>query len=468
MAHHNARGIMNSFLPLLCLAVLIASTPTARSTAGSSIRGERRIASTLLRDITIIDGTGAPARTHMDLLITDGRIAAIGATGTLRTAGDVPVSDLSGRFVVPGFIDAHVHLATFEREPAVQDALLRAALLGGVTTVRDMGGNIDEMRAIASRSRVASAPLARVFYSAVISGPESMWFRNERRQYFAGRYPVGRSPGVRELVSEAEVAAAIEDARRTGAQGIKLYANLPPALLTSLSAAAKRQGMRVWGHLDIGPGRPSDVVAAGVEAVSHANMFVSEVTPRPWGTDSAARADRAAAYPVTRPTDSAMRRLLAAMRAAGTALEPTLHIMSPSTRGSGGTVANGDTLFQFAVGMTRAANDMGIPVLAGTDGIGRGTPNLHHELQLLVDRAGLSPVAALHAATLANARALGVADSLGSIAVGKRADLVVLDRDPLRDISNTLTVSRVYRDGIEHRRAAPLTPEPYMRAPQQR
>jgi CubicO group peptidase (beta-lactamase class C family)/imidazolonepropionase-like amidohydrolase len=436
----------------------------ARETPG------RRVAPpTLLRDVTVIDGTGSPARPHTDILVADGRISAVGASGTIPPPPETRVLDFSGRFVIPGLIDAHVHLATFEREPRTQDALLKAALLGGVTSVRDMGGNIDELRAIAARASRAAAGLSRVFYSAVMSGPGTMWFANDRRQYFAGQHAVGRSPGVREVTPGVDAATVIADARRTGATGIKLYAGLPRAVLAELAAAARRQGMRVWGHLDIEPGRPSDVVAAGVEAVSHANMFISQVTPRPSATDSASRHARSAAYPVTRAGDPAMRRLVADMRAHGTALDATLHVMDPTVSGdTTRRTASANATFAFAVGMTRAAHAAGVPILAGTDAIGRGTPNMHHELQLLVDRVGLSPSQALHAATLANARALGAADSIGSIAVGKKADLVVLEHDPLLDIANTLTVTSVFRDGIEHRRTSPLTVERYMRAPRKR
>jgi CubicO group peptidase (beta-lactamase class C family)/imidazolonepropionase-like amidohydrolase len=433
---------------------------------GARVTIGRRIApSTLLRDVTVIDGTTAPALPHMDLLLVDGRIAAIVPSGTLTLPNETRVVEIPGQYVIPGLIDAHVHLATFEREPRVQDALLRAALLGGVTSVRDMGGNIDVLQEIAARTRSPAAALSRMFYSAVLSGPGTMWFTADRRQFFAGRYGVGRSPGVREVDATANVSEIIAAARRTGASGIKLYAGLPPAMLTALTAEAHRQRMPVWAHLDMAPGRPSDVLAAGVDAVSHANMFIGQVTSRPSGSDSAARLARAAEYAATRPDSPAMKQLVSAMRSKGTGLDATLHVMMPPAGTDGiGSTATARTPFAFAVSMTRAAHAAGVPILAGTDAIGRGTPNLHHELQLLVDRVGLTPQQAIHAATLGNARALGAADSLGSIAVGKVADLVVLERDPLSDIANTLSVTRVFRGGVEHRRTAPLVPESYMRA----
>ena len=95
--------------------------------------------------------------------------------------------------------------------------------------------------------------------------------------------------------------------------------------------------------------------------------------------------------------------------------------------------------------MTRRANRVGIPIVAGTDAIGGSAANLHAELQLLVDSAGLSPLEALRAATVNGARAIGLQDSLGTIAPGKIADLVVLRGDPSRDIRNTQTVTMVIK-----------------------
>ena len=95
----------------------------------------------VLSGVTLIDGTGAPARAGMTIVVRDGLIADIYPTGSRPSPPGARDLDVAGRFITPGFIDTHVHLATTERPPAIVSALMRATLLGGVTTVRDMGGN---------------------------------------------------------------------------------------------------------------------------------------------------------------------------------------------------------------------------------------------------------------------------------------------------------------------------------------
>jgi CubicO group peptidase (beta-lactamase class C family) len=422
--------------------------------------------STVLSNITLVDGTGASAQRGMDLVVTSGRIAAVGAHGRVVIPRNARVIELTGKHVIPGLIDAHVHLATYDREPRMHDALLRAAFLGGVTTVRDMGGNIDVLRSIAGRSASDDVPASRFVFSAVMSGPGSMWFTDARSSYVRGPYVMGTSPGVRMVTDSSNVRAAITQAKATGAKGIKLYAELSPALIARLSSEARREGLQVWSHLAIGPGVPSQVLAGRIDVVSHADMFIHELLPSTFPSDSIRIARRVALFTQTLAEHPTMQRLLGLMKQHGTALDATLHIMDRSTRTErGGTPLPSGPAFEFASRMTTAAHRMGIPILVGTDDIGRGTPNVHHELQELISHASLTPLAALHAATLGNARALGVADSLGSAEVGKVADLVILQADPLADIANTLTVEYVMRAGRLHRRAAPLEVLPYMRAP---
>ncbi|MCC6243863.1 MAG: serine hydrolase [Gemmatimonadaceae bacterium] len=445
----------------------IAWTANGRRTIGHRVRR------TLLSNVTVIDGTGAPAQTAQDIVIRDGRIAEIVAHGRAVDTAFAERLALDGRVVMPGLIDAHVHMATYEREPRMQDALLKAALLGGVTTVRDMGGNIAELRAMAARANAPSAASARLYYSAVMSGPQTMWFTDARRTYFAAGAPVGQSPGVRAIGPDADISRIVAEAQASGATGLKLYATLPPATMRALTREAKRRGMRVWAHLAIGPGSPTDVVRAGVDAVSHADMFVREIVPVPAAPSDTDRARTGRAFATTTAQSPRLQSLLHVMKTQGTALDATLQIMYSAIQDTTGTIspdvlaarqARYRALFAFASAMTKEAHRQGVPILAGTDALGRGSPTLHLELQLLVEQVGLTPLEAIHAATLANARALGIADSLGSVSVGKVADLVVLRANPLRDIANTLTVESVIRGGAWHTRERPLAPPPHARA----
>ncbi|HKP76670.1 MAG TPA: amidohydrolase family protein, partial [Longimicrobiaceae bacterium] len=216
-----------------------------------------------------------------------------------------------------------------------------------------------------------------------------------------------------------------------------------------------RQGLRVWSHLSVDPGRPRDVVAAGADVVSHADMFVGQAMPLP-PADTAVEAQRLVRDSVLRvlsPDDARLRDLIALMRRRGTMLDETLYVVAGAAAGSEGRPnPRYVALLHFAAEMVRRAHAVGVPIAAGTDAVGGSTPNLHAELQLLADSAGLTPLEAIRAATLNGARAIGAQDSLGTVAAGKLADLVVLAADPSRDIRNTQTVVAVVKGGVMHER----------------
>lgn len=450
---------MRTALILFAQCALAACTGAQPASTG-------RGAITALRDVTVIDGTGAPPQPHMTLLTEGGRITALFRTGTQSLPKGAHVLDVAGAYVMPGLIDAHVHLATFERPPEILHALLRNALLGGVTTVRDMGGNAGRVAALAAAARPDSALMPRIFFSAVVSGPA--WFATydpERIRFWSdGRVP-GTAPGVRVIVDTTNVAAVVREAVALGATGIKVYADVPPDRLAALAAEAHRRGLRVWSHAVVPPTRPEAVVAAGADVVSHADQLIWAAAPT-----SVTIGDRAVRRGLLRtvpPDAPALTALLETMRARGTLLEPTLLIIAQlgTTRPAETPSARLDTLPAWAVGVTRRAHALGVPLVAGTDAMGRQTPWIHAELQFLVNRAGLSPLEAIQAATEHGAMALGLADSTGTVAVGKWADLLVLRADPAADIRNTQTIRYVIRRGYVRERTAAWEPPPLAEPP---
>ena len=408
--------------------------------------------SVALADVTLIDGTGAPPKPHMTVLVEAGRITGLFPTGSRDLPRAVRSLDVAGSYVIPGLIDAHVHLATFDRPPEIVRALLRFALMGGVTTVRDMGGNARRVAAIAAAAKPDSATMPRIYYSAVVAGPE--WFDTydpERIRFWSDDKPLGTAPGVRILVDTTNVAALIDEAVMLGATGIKVFADVSPERLAALAAEAHQRGLRVWSHAVLSPTRPEAAVAAGVDVLSHADQLIWAAAPA-----SATIGDRDGRRELLRsvpPDGPQMTSLLESMLARGTLLEPTLLVMQLGGAGEEGTPPIAlDTLPAWAVAVTRRANALGVPLVAGTDALGRETPNIHSELQLLVNQAGLSPLEAIRTATEHGAMALGISDSTGTVAIGKWADLVVLTANPAEDIRNTQTVRYVLRRGYIHER----------------
>jgi imidazolonepropionase-like amidohydrolase len=433
--------------------------PVAASVGASEV--------TAITHATLIDGTGSAPRRDVTILVRGRRIAAIGPARDLVPPTGAAVVDASGQYVIPGLIDAHVHDATIaERPQTMTEAILRNALLGGVTAVRDMGGRSAALPPLARRAAQDGTPWPRIYYSAIVAGGGSWWVEGERARWMADGPSVGESPLVRRVGDDVDVARVVAEAKRAGATGIKIYERVPDSLMARLVAEAHRQGLRAWSHLQVGPGRPSAVVRAGVEVVSHADMFIAEVMPElpPTTSVEERRAVRHATFLRTPLDAPPLTALLDEMRRHGTMLDATLFIMAPRPDSAGRVTERAAALFRFASGMVRRAHAAGVPILAGTDHLGGASPNIHAELQLLVDSAGLTPMEALVAATGNVARALG-ADSIGTIAPGKLADLVLLRADPLADVANTQTVALVMKGGRLHRPTQPMRTPPLARAP---
>jgi len=421
--------------------------------AASAARGQ----TVALTHANVIDGTGSAIQTNRTIIIDGTRIVAIQPASATIPRG-ASIRDLSGRYVIPGLIDSHVHLGTQPRPSGVMEQILRATLLGGVTTVRDMGGQYEIVSNMARLGAPDTAPMPRVVYSAIVAGP-GMWLDGDRARFFAGASQPGESPTVRRLTQMSDVVPAIAAARRAGASGIKIYNTIEAPLVRAIAAEAHRQGLHVWSHFFVDPNPPSLLIDAGAEVVSHGDQFVAEALTdadrrAPVAEYRAARA-RAYASPDL-VSSSAVRALVAKMKARGVILEPTLTVMRPAPDSAGRIPTPSGLLFHNAVEFTRAAYRGGVELAAGTDALGGSTPNIHLELQLLVDSVGLTPAQAIRAATSINARALGVADSVGTIATGKRADLVVLVKNPLTDIANTQTVVGVMKAGRYHERPRPM------------
>lgn len=437
------------------VSLLLASTSC---TSSSQVPEQPSIA---LRGVTLIDGTGAAPRPRTTILVTRGRIARIQPDSDALPAGTVE-QNLAGRFVMPGLVDAHVHLGTQPRPAGMMDQILRAAFLGGVTSVRDMGGQFEIVSRYAAMGRIDSVPMPRVAYAAIVAGP-GMWIDGDRARFLAGASAPGTSPTIRSLTRADEVVPAVTSARRAGATAIKIYNAVTPPLLTAVAAEAHRQGLHVWSHLYVDPNRPSAVIDAGAEVVSHADMFVAEVIPRAAveGTVDEYRAARREAFASAGAAESpAALSLVALMKRRTVILDPTLFIMRAAPDSNGRVDPARAALFHSAVAFTRAAHRGGVEIDAGTDALGGSAPNVHVELQLLVDSVGMTPLDAIRAGTLVSARAAAMADSIGTIEVGKLADLVVLAADPSRDIANTMSIVGVMKSGNYYPRARAMTPPP--------
>jgi imidazolonepropionase-like amidohydrolase len=357
----------------------------------------------------------------------------------------------------------HVHLA------AQGDVAPEAFLAFGVTGVRDMGGNLAVIERFRRRIRDGKVVGPRIIAPGpMLDGPQSRGSR-----------------GRRVVTTAAEGVQAVKELKAAGVDFIKTHSLLPRDAYLAIAGEAHRQGLEVCGHVPDAV-RLDEAIDAGQRTIEHlvgVSLACStrETTLRARLADDERRLDRQppdlGAYVDARlRIDGEATRSYSAVRAAAVFKRlaqrhvwqcPTLvtwrawaeaepaqpALEAPAVPLSKARRAQ---IFEQKLALVGAMHRAGVPLLAGTDlafYADRGAASLHDELALLV-RAGLTPMEALQTATRNPARVLGLERELGTVEVGKRADLVLLDADPLRDISNITRIHAVVVNGRLLDRAA--------------
>jgi len=405
----------------------------------------------LLTHVGLIDGTGSPVQRDMTIVIKDKRIAAVYPGGSQPAPENADIRDLSGKYVIPGLIDAHVHITGAEPDIAHYQTFLHALLLGGVTGIRDMAGDDRLLQFLAQQGNSHAFASPDIFYVALMAGPT--FFKEDARAQDASKgEPLGFAPWMQAITAKTNIALAVAEAKGTGATGIKPYANLPAALVKAITAEAHRQGLSVWAHATVFPARPGDLVDAGVDTVSHSPYLVWEAAPSvPDDYKMRAMGD----FEHVKPDAPQILALFDAMKKRGTILDATLLVFRNEAEHHPQNVGAGIMPWSYAV--TKLAHQRGVLIDAGTDDAGfphgkdgphlDRMPSVHQEMALLVEHAGFTPLQAIEAATEVGAAALGQSAKRGTITPGKLADLVVLAADPSRDIGNTTKIAFVVKNG---------------------
>ena len=411
----------------------------------------------VLDHASVFDSESARFRPGRTLIISDGLIVDEFDTGTKPVPAGADVRDLRGKFVIPGLIDAHVHVASdpsgSDNRDAAEADLLKA-LRGGVTFVRDMAG---DGRALADLGRAIAAgdiPAPGMRYAALMAGPG--FFADPRTIMSSKGETPGRTPWARAVADNTDLVLAVAEAHGTGASAVKIYAQVAPALIARIVGEAHRQGMAAWSHATVAPSKPGEIVDAGVDVVSHADQLVWEAMPRvdPGGRALAFRWLDEDVRGI-RADDPAIGSLLRRMKERGTILDATVSLYTASVetaeRQFPQYVPAVKACRAFAYAVTRLAHEIGVDVCAGTDGMFKRAdsplPALHDEMETLVANCGFRPAEALSAATKGSARALGISMTHGAIGRGKAADLLVLGADPTIDIRNTRAIELVIKFG---------------------
>lgn len=385
------------------------------------------------------------------VLVEEGRIRAVFPTGEQELPEGTEVHDLDGRYLIPGIVEAHTHLMRpFKRSREAMYAELERMLSSGVVALRDMAGDA-RVHAEARRNVLAGEKLGPDIYSVAVMGGPEFAATDPRMAGSSLGYRPGESPWAQAVTPETDLRLAV--ARAAGAQvsGLKLYLGFSEEMIRALAEEAHRQGLEVWAHATVFPTRPLGVVRAGADGISHACGVAwqdSDLDPTPYAganVEERPQFDPAA----VEPDSPEMTALFEEMARRGTVFDPTL-----SGHARPGDDAYGCTT-ELMAAITRAAHRAGVTLATGTDWFTPPEdpyPAVHHEIEALVELAGLTPAEALVAATLGGARALGREADYGTVEPGKIASLVVLRDDPARDVRALRTVEAVVHHGMVHPR----------------
>lgn len=434
--------------PEACMAVMIWTTAFVRSAA------PQQPAPIVFTHVSLIDGTDSLPRRDYTVVVQGSRISAVGPASAIAIPGGARVIDGRGKFLIPGLWDMHVHTDA----PAARQ-VLPLYIANGVTGVRDMAGDWSHLTGF--RTDIAAGLL--IGPRIVASGPYLDGNDQPIPHYLA------RSP--------AEAVAAVDSLAALGVDFIKLHTGLNRETFLAAAAEARARHLPFAGHVPrvVGAADASD---AGMASIEHLLTIPTPCTPaeslalapryvvqgalgRCSSEDPAPLYERlarnhtavtptfTAQYEValwprrTLPGDSLARYLPDTLRRFTAAIFP----MPDDVPAGADSV--GLAVFAKRLALVGALHRAGVIILPGTDAPLRNSPpgfGLHFELAWLVE-AGLSPWRALVAATLEPAKFMGLQDSLGTIAAGKLADLVLLDADPLADIRNTRRIRAVIANG---------------------
>lgn len=443
---------MKRFLVLLAL---LLTTPAAAQEAELA-----------LAHVTLVDVESGELRADQTVLVRGGRIAWTGPAAEARIPAGARVVDATGKFAIPGLWDMHVHTSREGRALHFWPQFLAY----GVTGVREMGSYVDSLQYWRARARRPDSGAPRIVYSSpMLDGSPPAW-----------RHGYG-------VADSAAAVAAVDSMTALGFDFLKVYSRLSREAYFSIARRARERGIPFAGHVPdaVTPVEASD---AGQRSIEHLGdhlfiaclpdgrrLFDAFLAARAAGLADSAQATfrRLTEVALAGPDAAACRPMFDRFVANGTWITPTLAVhrgQNPpdalaadarlrfvppalARRWAEGRRPGDETDRRINEQMARLvglAQEAGVGILAGTDASDEpyvfAGSGVHDEMALLVD-AGLTPLQALRAATLNPARYLGAVDSMGTIAPGRVADLVLLDANPLADIRNTMRIFAVVHAG---------------------
>jgi enamidase len=463
-----ASGDAMRFRHSICLAgtlALLAPAPgqAQRPALGAGVRPYVKVDTSVvaLTHARVIDGTGAPARANQTLIIRDGAIAALGDDGKVAVPPGALVLDLTGKSVIPGLVQVHEHLF-YPTGPGVYgnlaESFTRLYLAGGVTSMRT-GGNMNGFGELAIKQAIERGEKPGPWIDA--TGP-----------YLEGPgLPLGQ---VHALKDAADARGLVDYWSDAGATSFKAYMHISREELGAAIQEAHKRGFKVTGHLCSVTYR--EAARLGIDDLEHgffaATDFVSGKKPDDCPGQGAGQASLDSVDPAGDAVQSLIAELVQRKVALtstltvfetltpGRPMPPGLDVLDPQLREQfeqrfAATARNANspfaTLFAKGRALEVAFARAGGTLLVGTDPTGGGgvIPGYSNQraVELLVE-GGLTPLEAIKVSTMNGATYLGRATSVGSLAAGKQADLLVIGGDPSSRIEDIRNVEIVFKQGV--------------------
>jgi imidazolonepropionase-like amidohydrolase len=422
--------VFNLLLVLISVCALVCAQPSLREV--NKVAAPSQKAVIVIVGANLIDGRGGPVVADSLVVIEGDRIAAVGERRWMRVPAGAEIVDAKGLTILPGLIDSHFHIDGDDPLPALY-------LSHGVTSLRDPGQWIEAY----DNARKASAPIPRLF----LCGPH---LDSPPPAYPTDSYIVRDAEETRLAVNRF-----IDD----GASGIKVYFRLPLALVKVAIDTAHARDVPVMGHLEILDAR--DAIRAGIDGIEHATSFGTALLPLReaekyrqgiLADNNFRREGRYKVWNSINLNTPQARDLFKLIVDRGVVVSPTLAVFERQ-RGDKDTTDVHVTGFQRMEEFVGLAHKAGAKIVVGSHSdvphAKRGWA-YQRELELLVE-SGLSPLEAITAGTLENARYFHIADRLGSVEKGKLADLILVEGDPSTNISDMRRIKRVMFNGIWQR-----------------
>ena len=396
---------------------------------------------------TVIDGTGKPPIPNATLVTSDGKIIAVGPSSKVKVPADAQRINVSGKYIIPGLWDMHAHYEQVEWGPIY--------LAAGVTTVRDVGNEYDFITQVRDAVNSGKALGPHMLLAGIVDGD--------------GPYAVG----ITRVNSPADAQMWVTRYHDSGFQQIKIYSSVKPDNVKAICADAHKVGMTVTGHIPNGM-NAYEGVDDGMDMINHIHYIMDLLLPKDFDWRKADWPERFKVMSSLDVNGEAGRKAVKFFAEHQTVIDPTMALMEMQNRPadvpaeilepgiarvapelreqliSGGVpplfAAEAKKITQEQLQLIGALHRAGVPIVAGTDQAVPGF-SVYHEIELYV-QAGFTPMEALQAATIVPARAMKVDSDSGSLEVGKRADLDVLDANPLDDIHNIRSVRSVVASGV--------------------